>query len=143
MTHTKQKLHYHFVWTTWNRTPLLDGDVEKRAQAAIKRRCSEMNVNVSAIGGTSDHVHLLASLPASMCVEEFLQVIKDAASTAVYRTFGSSITAFRWQAGYGVYTVSPCHQSIVRDYVNAQKERHATGDLWKGCEPQGKLSAMA
>jgi len=143
MTHTKQKLLYHFVWTTWNRTPLLDGGVEDRAHSAIKRRCGEMNVTVTAIGGTSDHVHLLASLPASMCVEEFLQAIKDAASTAVYRTFGSSITAFRWQAGYGVYTVSPCHRSIVRDYVNAQKERHAAGDLWKGCEPQGKVSAVA
>ena len=102
-----------------------------------------MNVTVSAIGGTADHVHLLASLPASMCVEEFLQSIKDVASTAVHRTFGSSITAFRWQAGYGVYTVSPCHRSIVRDYVNAQRERHASGDLWKGCEPSGKVLAVA
>src|SRR5580700_6206104 len=92
--HTRQKLLYHFVWTTWNREPLLEGS-EGRAYASIKRRCGEMSVSVAAIGGTSDHVHLLAAVPASMCVEEFLRAIKDAASTAVHRTFGSSITAFR------------------------------------------------
>jgi len=78
-----------------------------------------------------------------MCVEDFLRSVKDAASTAVHRTYGSSITAFRWQAGYGAYTVSPCHRSMVSDYVLAQKERHASGDLWKGCEPRGKSEALA
>ena len=141
--YTRQKLLYHFVWTTWNRAPLLEGAVEERAHAAIKRRCGELSVTATAIGGTADHVHLLASAPASMCVEEFLRAVRDAASTAVYKTFGSSITAFRWQAGYGVYTVSPCHRAAVRDYVNEQKERHASGDLWKGCEPQGRAAAVA
>lgn len=133
-SHTRQKLLYHFVWTTWNSEPLLAG-IEERAYGSIKRRCGEMSVSVAAIGGTPDHVHLLASVPASMCVEEFLRTVKDAASTAIHRSYGSAITAFRWQAGYGVYTVSPCHRSMVRDYITAQKERHASGDLWKACEP--------
>lgn len=95
MSHTRQKLLYHFVWTTWNGLPLLEGGVEERAYQAIKRRCGEMSVTVNAIGGTADHVHLLATLSASMCAEEFLRAVKDAASTAIHRTFGSSVTAFR------------------------------------------------
>jgi putative transposase len=136
MSHTSHRLLYHFVWTTWNREPLLSDQVEGRAHAAIRMHCGQMNVMVNAIGGTSDHVHLLATLPLSMCIEEFLRSVKDASLKALQRTYGSGITAFRWQLGFGVYTVSPSHRSKVRDYIVAQKELHASGDLWKGCEPK-------
>jgi putative transposase len=136
MAHTNYRLLYHFVWTTWNRLPLLEGQMEDRVLAAIRRHCGQMNVNVKALGGTADHVHLLAAVPPAICIEDFLCSVKDASSKAVHRTFGSSVTAFRWQLGFGVYTVSPCHRSIVRDYIDAQKELHAAGKLWRGCEPK-------
>ncbi len=136
MSHTRHRLLYHFVWTTWNRMPLLDGQVEGRAHAAIRHHCGMMDVTVNAIGGTPDHVHLLATLPISMCVDEFLRSVKDASSKAIQHTYGSSITAFRWQLGFGVWTVSPCHRTKVREYIVAQKELHASGELWKGCEPK-------
>jgi putative transposase len=136
MQHARHRLLYHFVWTTWNKLPLLEGQVGDRAHAAIRRRCGEMEITVNAVGGTADHVHLLATLPPGMCVEDFLRSVKEASSRAIQRTFGSSVTAFRWQLGFGVYTVSPCHRSKVRDYIMSQKELHVSGEIWKGCEPK-------
>lgn len=134
--YTKQKLYYHFVWTTWNRMPLMEGEVENRIHASIKRRCGEMGVYVSAIGGTSDHIHLFATIPGSICIDDFIRSLKDVSTLAVKRTYGSSVTAFRWQLGYTVQTVSACHRKKVRQYVNSQKENHQTGQLWDTCEPK-------
>lgn len=140
MAHKEQRLLYHFVWTTWNRLPLLEGQVEERIHSAIRHHCGRMSVVVHAIGGMADHVHLLAALPSTVCVDDFIRAVKDESSRVSQRSFGSAITAFRWQLGFSVDTVSPSHRSKVRDYVLGQKDLHACGELWRGCEPRSTPS---
>ncbi|MGO8672329.1 MAG: IS200/IS605 family transposase [Capsulimonadaceae bacterium] len=135
MSRSRQELLYHFVWTTWDRLPLLEGAVEDRAHAAIRRHCGVLSASACAVGGTPNHVHVLASLPPAICIEEFVRSVKDASARALMQTFGSSVTAFRWQLGFTVFTVSPSHRRKVCEYIVTQKDLHAAGTLWRGCEP--------
>jgi REP element-mobilizing transposase RayT len=106
--------------------------------ATIQRKCGESEVEVVAIGGIEDHVHLLVNLPSTICVADFVQSIKGVSSMSTNKAFGMTISAFRWQLGYGVHTVSPSHLSKVRKYIANQEEHHRTGQLWNHCEPKGK-----
>ncbi|WP_410503932.1 transposase [Nonlabens sp. Hel1_33_55] len=36
---------------------------------------------------------------------------------------------FRWQRGYGLFTVSPKDLNIIINYIKKQKEHHSNGSL--------------
>ena len=55
------RCYYHLVWTTRNREPLIQPDIEKRLYAYIVCKAAELDVYVYAINGCSDHVHLIVS----------------------------------------------------------------------------------
>jgi hypothetical protein len=42
--------------------------------------------------------------------------------------------AFKWQGGYGAFTVSPYHVEKVRNYVLHQPEHHAAGNTHSSLE---------
>ena len=83
MAHNYTRLFYHFVWATWDRTPLLTGEVEARAYALIRHQCAEQVCQVHALGGVEDHVHLLVSLPTTLNVADFIKSVKGASSRAL------------------------------------------------------------
>jgi putative transposase len=41
---------------------------------------------------------------------------------------------FKWQEGYGVFSVSPQDRDKVIRYISNQKEHHANGTLWLTAE---------
>jgi REP element-mobilizing transposase RayT len=76
-----------------------------------------------AIGGTSDHVHALLSLPGMMSFAKAVQLIKGGSSKWVHDSF-SRAREFEWQEGYGAFSVSASQASRTIAYINNQKEHH-------------------
>lgn len=76
-----------------------------------------------AIGGTSDHAHMLISLPTTMDVAKAVQLIKGVSSKWVSDTFPSHKT-FEWQEGYGAFTISISHVEDTVAYITRQEEHH-------------------
>ncbi len=134
MAHNYTRLFYHFVWATWDRTPLLTGEVEARAYALIRHQCAEQVCKVHALGGVEDHVHLLVSLPTTLNVADFIKSVKGPSSRALNESFGRPTWSFKWQGRYGVITVCPSHVGLIRGYVEGQKQHHSEGGLWASCE---------
>ena len=137
MAHVYHRNFTHFVWSTWNRAPLLNGDIERDAYALMRVQCSRMNVTVYAIGGVADHVHLLVSLPRTLCVSDLLESVKGVSSKGLNDTHGSPTWAFRWQGSYSDHSVSASHMTRIRLYIENQKQHHADNTLWLSCEPSG------
>ncbi len=138
MAHGYHRNFTHFVWTTWDREPLLDARIEAEAYALILSQCSQMKVTVYALGGVADHVHLLVSLPSTLAVADFAEAVKGVSSRALNDTHGSPRWAFKWQGGYSDHSVSASHMTRVRLYIENQKRHHANGSLWPNCEPPVK-----
>ena len=119
----------HLVWATWDREPLLNGDMRRIAYRAIEAKCDELGVSVLALGGVADHVHLLVRLPLTISVS---QLVKDIKGSSGHLLAGIAIernTFFKWQGSYGAISVSPRDLDMITGYINRQEEHHAQQSL--------------
>ena len=75
------------------------------------------------IGGTSNHVHILTSLPKSLALTDFIREIK-ANSSKWIRQLDTHYTQFAWQDGYEAFSVSPSLLEKTVQYIRSQEEHH-------------------
>jgi putative transposase len=78
-----------------------------------------------AIGGVTDHVHLLVRWRPDEKLAELLRVVKSRSSRWVHDTF-PALRDFRWQEAYAAFTVSKSQSKDVGNYIYAQAEHHRT-----------------
>ncbi len=127
------KLHFHFVWSTWDREPWITPDVEQEIFAVMIAKATALGATVLAVGGVIDHVHLLVGFPPALAPANFVGQVKGVSSHAVNHAMRPG-SDFRWQGGYGVFSVSESGVETVRDYVLSQRERHARGAILEAWE---------
>ncbi len=72
-----------------------------------------------------DHVHILASLSASIAVAEVVRDIKANSSKWMHEQPETTQT-FEWQKGYGAFTVSYSQIAVVEQYIRNQEVHHRT-----------------
>jgi len=123
MSHSYISSLMHCVFSTKERAPLIDSELELRLWPYIGGIARENRMRALAIGGTTDHVHALLSLPSSMAVAKGVQLIKGGSSKWVHDTFPAYQT-FAWQEGYGAFSVSSSQMEKTIAYIDAQKEHH-------------------
>ena len=76
-----------------------------------------------AVGGVSDHIHILTTLPKTISLADFMRTIK--ANTSKWlRRLDSYYETFRWQDGYGAFSVSPSLLDRTKKYILTQAEHH-------------------
>jgi len=141
MPQSYYKLYFHFVWTTWNREPILIGDVQHNAYNLIREQCIKQSAEILALGGVADHVHLLVNLSPSARPIDLMQYVKGVTARKLNERLASEISGFKWQRGYGVQTVSPSHLSKVIRYIENQEQHHQSGHLWPDAEPVDEAPA--
>ena len=64
--HTVYELHYHFVFITKYRRPVLSGDIAKRPRELIREICTAEDAVIVKGHVSRDHVHLLLSMPPQL-----------------------------------------------------------------------------
>ncbi len=121
MPSTHLSLHYHIIFSTKNRQPLIGQAWRERLHAFIGGAVRNAGVVAESVGGTSDHVHLLVGLRANHTLADVLRDIKSASSRWIHEMVGDK--DFAWQDGYGAFTVSASLTGRVKEYI-AQQEKH-------------------
>lgn len=128
MASTYTRLNYHLVFSTKERRQLIlprfQQDLYDYIGGIIK---GEGGVLLEA-GGISDHVHLLAHIPARLTLATAMQHLKGNSSKWLNAS-GKSEVRFEWQAGYSAFTVSESQVERVRDYIRSQEEHHKSRDF--------------
>lgn len=117
------RLFYHTTWATKNREPLIEAEFEASLHNAIAAKTTDLGALVHAVGGTADHIHLVASVPPSAALADFVAQVKGSSSHFVNHTL-SPPHRFSWQAGYGVLSFSDTQLDKVVKYVEHQREHH-------------------
>lgn len=125
------RLYYHFVWGTKDRLPLITPGIEARLHDLIAERCRHEKGRVLAVNGIADHVHVIAAVPPTIPLALFVQRVKGASAFFISQ---EGDAPFKWQTGYGVFSVGPQGLKRAIDYVKRQKEHHASGQLIKALE---------
>jgi REP element-mobilizing transposase RayT len=122
MPSTYTSLHYHLVWSTKERRNLIEAAWKPRLHAWLGGAVRAQDGVALAVGGMSDHVHVLAGLKPTSCLADVMRVIKSESSEWIHREFPRQ--PFAWQEGYFAVTVSPSQIDKVRKYVLNQEEHH-------------------
>ena len=118
------RLHYHLIWATHQREPLLTEAVERQVFGTILNKAKELGCLVHAIGGVDDHIHLGISIPPKLAVAQVIRQLKGASAYYVNHQPNAPGT-FHWQKGYGALTFGERSMETIVAYVRGQKEHHA------------------
>jgi REP element-mobilizing transposase RayT len=116
-------LHYHLIFSTKDRRPLITPDLQPRLYEYIGGILRDTESALLAAGGMPDHVHLLVRLDKQLSISDALRVIKTNSSKWVHETFPEH-AAFAWQSGYAAFTVSLSGLPEVKAYLAGQAEHH-------------------
>ena len=80
MANTYTSLHYHVVFSTKNREPLIAQEIEGRVWAYIGGIARKHRMTALQVGGTEDHIHALVTAPAVLSPSEIAQYLKGDSS---------------------------------------------------------------
>jgi REP element-mobilizing transposase RayT len=115
--------YLHVVFSTKNRRPLIDSDLQKRLWPYLGGIARENGIKALSIGGISDHVHLLLSLPSTITIAKSVQLIKGGSSKWIHETFPVK-KDFAWQEGYGAFSINISIIEETIKYIERQEEHH-------------------
>ena len=76
MSHSYVSNLMHRTFSTKGRYPFIDSDLESRLWPYLGGIARENRMKALAIGGTTDHLHALLSLPGMMSFAKAVQLIK-------------------------------------------------------------------
>lgn len=113
----------HFTWGTAKREPLLHKSWRDNLHAYIGGVLENKKAKLLAVGSVADHIHVLASLPATMSLAEAASAMKANSSRWIHQNAPQS-KGFDWQTGYGAFSVSKSAEPRVKAYIKDQEEHH-------------------
>ena len=123
MPSTYTNLLYHIVFSTKDRIPLIANDFEEELYRYIGGIIRTEGGVQLEIGGTNDHLHILAKIKPAVAVSDILAKLK-ANSSKWINDHKMKMRKFGWQEGYAAFTVSESQVTAVREYIRNQKEHH-------------------
>jgi REP element-mobilizing transposase RayT len=123
MANTYTSLTYHVIFSTKKREPVLDQSTCERLWPYLGGIARENEMKALEVGGASDHVHMLLSVPPTLALPKAIQLIKGGSSHWVKSHF-PKLPSFAWQDGYAAFTVSESNVDAVRSYIRDQPEHH-------------------
>jgi len=113
----------HLIFSTKNRAPLIEREIEGELYPYLATICRGCKSPAHAIGGTSDHVHIALTLSRTISVADLLEEIKRSSSKWI-KTKEPQFAGFAWQNGYGAFSIGQSQLPALRRYIANQKEHH-------------------
>jgi putative transposase len=127
--HTVDQLHYHFVFSTKYRKPVLRGDIAIEVRDWIREICRAHDIEILQGHVRPDHVHLLLELPPQLAPSRVRQAIKGKTSHHLLMDRRKLREAFwgrhLWARGYFVASTGNVTDEVIAEYIRLQ-----------GAEPQ-------
>ena len=116
---------YHIIFSTKNREKVIAPDLRPELYAYMGGIIKKAKGVPIAIGGVSDHVHILAKLHQSIAVADVIRDLKSGSSHWV-NAHHKVPAHFAWQTKYGSFAVSRSMEEQVAAYIRNQEEHHRT-----------------
>lgn len=125
MAQSFASLHYHLIFGTKGREPILADAIRPRLYEYVGGMLRAGRSKLLAAGGMPDHTHWLVSLHRQTSVAEALRQIKASSSKWIHDQY-PEMSHFAWQVGYGAFAVSYSNLEAVESYIRGQAEHHRT-----------------
>ena len=157
------RLYYHLVWATKQRLPLIKpeleaklhgyflneslmGETPKTALVRIIGKADYLGCITHAINGTENHIHVVASIPPSLSISQYVKKIKGSSSHYWNHTLAYDSEKFYWQEarravarvsrveateqeGYGIFSLGSKQLETAVNYLKNQKIHYSRGTV--------------
>ena len=100
---------------------MIFGEMEPKLYSYLGGIVRELGAGLLAINGMEDHVHLLIRTNKNMADADFMKNLKGSSSKWMNE---EGNVKFKWQSGYGWFSVSAKDLDLARGYLAKQKEHH-------------------
>lgn len=116
---------YHVVWCPKYRRKVIGGRMEVRLKEIIAEVIAEKGAWLVEMETMPDHVHLLVEVDPQFGVHKLVKAIKGRSSRVLRDEFPwlKSKLPSLWTNSYFVATVGGAPLSVIKRYVEAQKDR--------------------
>ena len=121
MSHAYARNYVHLIFSTAELRKKIVPVLQPKLWAKLEDIARAEGFEVTAVGGTADHVHVLVSLPPRFSVANVVRVLKANSS----RWMNETGHLFAWQQGYGAFSVSASNVEAVKEYIRQQAGHHA------------------
>lgn len=123
MSQSFVQIYVHIVFHTKNNVNLIRESIENELYSYMGGILKNYRSIPLQIGGTSDHIHILCTLPKTMTTADLAEEVKKSSSKWI-KTKGDHYKKFYWQDGYGGFSVSNSNIDTVKMYIQNQKKHH-------------------
>ena len=123
MAHTYTNINLHIIFHTKSTGCTIREEHLPRMFQYIRGVIQNMAGCTYMVGGRPDHIHILLSLPVTLCVSDLVRTIKSNTSRWI-KDICPEYETFSWQEGYGAFSVSESNKSAVINYIAHQHEHH-------------------
>jgi putative transposase len=123
MSQSYVQIFVHIVFHTKNNKNLILNDIGNELYSYLGGILRNLKSVPLRIGGTSDHIHVLCTLPKTMAPADLVEELKKSSSKWI-KTKGQEYINFYWQDGYGGFSVSNFQVEVIKKYISNQKEHH-------------------
>lgn len=113
----------HVIFSTKDRRGLLNATVRPNLHAYLATVTRNAQCQCYRVGGTSDHVHLAIRLARTLTIADLIEMLKTSSSRWL-KTQSPDLADFRWQRGYGCFSVGPMDLDSVCAYIDNQENHH-------------------
>lgn len=115
--------YIHIVFSTKHREALIHPPYEEELHSYIGGVCKALECPVLAVGGYTNHIHILCMLSKKLPLMTLVQKVK-ANSSKWMKTKNKNLSHFFWQDGYGAFSVNPRDVDAVINYIKNQHIHH-------------------
>ena len=121
MPQSLSAVYVHLVFATKARRPFLrDVSVRQALHAILGSISGRLDCPPTIVGGTEDHIHLLARFGRTITQAEWVKELKRVSNLSLNQQ-GHLI---EWQGGYAAFSVSPSKLEQAKTYIANQEEHH-------------------
>ena len=113
----------HAVFAVKYRKSIFITSVRPTVFAIIAQQIKDAGCTSIIVNGVEDHVHCLYNAPPKLSTSDILQKIK-AKSSKDFNKIGMFDSKFKWQTGYGAFSVSYRELDMIYKYIENQERHH-------------------
>jgi putative transposase len=117
------RIWVHLVFTTRDREAYFTHEIRQQLIAHIIANAKSKDIYLEAIGGWSEHLHLLVSLGGEQTIAKVAMLLKGESSHWLNRQ-NFFRGKFLWQDDYFAISVSESLVGKVKAYIQDQEEHH-------------------
>lgn len=123
MANTFSQIYIQVVFAVKGRKSLIQSQWKDELYKYICGVVNGKKEKVYAIGGVSDHIHILISIKPNILLSDLVRDIKSNSSKWINER-QYVIGKFQWQEGFGAFSYTQWHLDNIINYINNQEQHH-------------------